>query len=110
AYDASMDPGSGMIINRSVVRPIAVAVAVVFALVVARWLTTPWDDWVPLEPRRDLPASVSVDDLPTAAHYRCSAVLDMDVATATDQAANAERYQELTRKPCDARTERRVLG
>jgi hypothetical protein len=85
--------------------------AVVFVLVIARWLTTPWDDWVPLDPHQDLPAEITVDDLPDAAHYRCSAVLDSDTATATDQALDAQRYQDLTREPCSGlRPQRKALG
>ena len=90
---------------------VAGACALVFLLVVARWLTTPFDDWVPLAPHRDVPAEVNVDDLPTAAHYRCSAVLDTNAATATDQATEAQTYQDLTREPCSGfRTERKALG
>jgi hypothetical protein len=93
------------------VRLLVVAAAVVFVLVVVRWLTTPWDDWVPLDPHQDLPAEIIVDDLPEAAHYRCSAVLDSDTATATDQAVEAQRYQDLTREPCSGfRTQRKALG
>ena len=93
------------------VRLLVAVGAVVFVLVVARWLTTPWDDWVPLDPHQDLPAEIVVDDLPDAAHYRCSAVLDSDTAVATDQAVDAQRYQDLTREPCSGlRTQRKAVG
>jgi hypothetical protein len=92
-------------------RLLVVAGAVIFALVIARWLTTPWDDWVPLDPQQNLPADIVVDDLPDAAHYRCSAVLDSDTATATEQAVDAQRHQDLTREPCSGlRTQRKALG
>jgi hypothetical protein len=85
--------------------------AVAFLLVVARWLTTPYDDWVPVTPRQGLPAEIVVDDLPDAAHYRCSALLDSASATPTEQAAEAETHQDLTREPCsEFRTGRKVLG
>ena len=92
--------------------PLLVGVgAVVFVLVVARWLMTPWDDWVPLAPHQDIPAEITVDDLPTAARYRCAAVLDSNTATATDQAVVAQTHQDLTREPCSGfRTQRKVVG
>src|SRR3954452_13630562 len=73
---------------------------IIFVLVVARWLTTPWNDWVPLTPQTELPAGIAVDQLPAAAHYRCSAVLDSNAATATDQAVDAQSHQDLSREPC----------
>ena len=97
--------------KRPTVRLLVVVAATVFGLLVVRWLTTPWDDWVPLVPHQDLPTEIIVDDLPDAAHYRCSAVLDSDTATATDQAAEAQQYQDLTREPCTGfRTQRKALG
>jgi hypothetical protein len=85
--------------------------AVVFLLVVARWMTTPFDDWVPVTPRQGLPPEVVVDDLPDAAHFRCSALSDSSAATPTDQAAEAQTYQELTREPCsEFRAGRKALG
>jgi len=96
-------------------RPTALVIAglcaVVFLLVVVRWMTTPFDDWVPVTPHQGLPPEVVVDDLPDAAHYRCSAVLDGSGATPTKQAAEAQTYQDLTREPCtEFAAGRKALG
>jgi hypothetical protein len=85
----------------------------VFALVLGRWLTTPFDDWVPLDPPRELPFGVAQEDLPASAHFECSAAIGGSGpdATATAQADEALAIQSLSRPPCDGiRTEHRVIG
>lgn len=93
--------------------PAVVAVTlVVVALVIGRWLTTPFDDWVPLNAPAVLPAGVAADDLPDAAHFTCSQL----IGTASDPVASAQAREALTtqslsRAPCDGfRVQRQVLG
>ena len=85
---------------------------VVFALVIGRWLTTPFDDWVPLDAPAVLPSGVAEDDLPASARFECSQPLGAAAEpVASTQARDAMTVQSLSRTPCeDARGQRRVLG
>jgi hypothetical protein len=98
-------PGSRLVIGAAIV-------VLVLGVVVARWMVTPFDDWVPLAEPKELPADVNPDDLPKAAEFRCSAALgDGDSAVATEQATQALEVQQLTREPCvDPRAQNRVVG
>ncbi|MGK2958392.1 MAG: hypothetical protein ACSLFB_08350 [Acidimicrobiales bacterium] len=83
-------------------RVIAAVVLLLFTLVIARWMASPFDDWVPLVLPRQLPAEIGPDDLPTAAHYRCSAPFaGHHEASITEQASHALELQTLAREPCD---------
>jgi hypothetical protein len=82
-----------------------------FALVVGRWLTTPFDDAVPLIPHEHLATGVDVGTLPTAARFRCSAPLgDGDPAHPPSDLDGVLELQDLDREPCGARGERMGLG
>jgi len=85
---------------------------VVFALVIGRWMTTPFDDWVPLNAPEALPSGVVEDDLPASARFECSPPLGSDSeAVASDQAEEALSIQGLSRTPCDGpRAQYRVVG
>ena len=85
---------------------------IVFALVIGRWMTTSFDDWVPLDAPAALPAGVVEDDLPDSARFVCSQPLGSGAdAVASDQAQEALRIQSLSRTPCDGpRAQHRVLG
>ena len=91
---------------------VVLAGLVVFAFVIGRWLTTPFDDWVPLDAPDELPAGVVEDDLPASARFTCSQPLGTDSeALASDQAEEALAIQALSRPPCDGpRTQHRVVG
>ncbi len=84
---------------------------VVFVLALARWATTDFADWVPLDQPDPPPAGLVADDLEASAHFVCSAPLETDASVSpTDQATAAMEHQTLTRTPCTAtRAERRVL-
>ena len=75
-------------------------------------MTTPFDDWVPLDAPDELPDGVVEDDLPASARFECSQPLGSDSeALASDQAEEALAIQGLARPPCDGpRTQHRVVG
>lgn len=81
-------------------------------IVIGRWLVTPFDDWVPLAPRADLPAEVDPNELPQSARFECPALLwGGGSPEATQQATEALEMQDLTREPCvDARRQYRALA
>ena len=89
-----------------------VVALVVLALVIGRWLTTSFDDWVPLVAPAVLPEGVVQDDLPDSAAFECSAPLGAaEDPVATDQAEEAMAVQSLSRAPCEGlRLQRSVLG
>ncbi len=93
-------------------RVVAALLLLLFTVVVARWMFSPFDDWVPVVPSRQLPAEVGPDDLPAAAHYRCSAPFSgHDEASTTEQAEQALELQTVSRRPCnEAWPQRRVLA
>ncbi|MBI1843515.1 MAG: hypothetical protein HYR89_02725 [Actinobacteria bacterium] len=94
------------------VRVVAAVLLLLFTVVTARWMVSPFDDWVPLVLPQQLPAGIGPGDLPTAAHYRCSAPFaGHHAASITEQAGDALELQTLSRKPCDeVWPQRRVLA
>lgn len=83
-------------------RVLATVLLLLFTVVIARWMFTPFDDWVPLVLPRQLPAEIGPDGLPEAAHYRCSAPFAQHhEASITEQAGKALELQTLSREPCD---------
>lgn len=91
---------------------VALVAVLVFGVVIARWLTTPFEDWVPLAAPTDLPAEINPDDLPHSAHFRCAAPFgEAESAVATDQATDALDVQSLVREPCvEIRSQHRAIG
>lgn len=85
---------------------------VLVGIVIGRWLVTPFDDWVPLAPRADLPAEVDPNELPQSARFECPAVLwGSGSPEATQQATEALEMQDLTREPCvDASRQHRAIA
>lgn len=102
----------GQVRGRSPLLTVALVALLVFAAVIARWLTTPFDDWVPLVAPADLPAEIIVDDLPHAAQFECSAPFgEAEASVATEQAIDALELQALVREPCsEIRSQHRAVG
>lgn len=81
---------------------IASAVLVVFAIATVWWMSTSFDDYVPLVQPDELPEGTVASDLPTTAQYHCSAPLSGDdEASGTDEASEALEVQTLSREPCE---------
>lgn len=97
---------------RSTVPIVVLVGALLFALVIGRWMTTSFDDWVPLNPPEVLPTGIVEADLPDAARFECSAPVGAEpAARASAQAEEALELQTLSRTPCDdSRTQHRVVG
>ncbi len=91
---------------------VAAVLLLLFTVVIGLWMVSPFDDWVPLVPPRQLPADIGPDALPAAAHYRCSAPFaGRHEASITKQASHALELQTLSREPCDeAWPQRRMLA
>lgn len=85
---------------------------VVVALVIGRWMTTPFEDSVPLKAPGVLPSGVVRDDLPASAVFECSQPLgSSSEATASDEAKEALVIQRPARPPCEgARAQYRIVG
>lgn len=88
-----------------------VAGLLVLGMVIGRWMTTPFDDWVPLDAPDELPSGVAEDDLPAAARFECARPFGAPEAIASAQAEEALSIQALSRPPCEGpRAQHRLVG